>query len=625
MKRLFHLFKGWLELNGVDLLPVRQAILKYNIEKLKGDVRAGCNVALLTFPQAVAYAIIAGLPIDCGVYGATIATIAAAFFSGSHFVNFGPTNATAVLLMSSFATLSIPPEKMTLYLPILLVLTGIFLILGAFLNIANLVQYISRSVIFGYVTAIVVLMVAHQIHNLFGFPLDLTPNTPVTFFDVCLSTIKGLPSLHWDALFFSCLTLVLYLILKRYLPHWPFVAVTIILVSVISYLCNQFLPLSLQFLSPVDAGQWKFSWHGFNFEHLSLMADTALALSFLCLLDGTTISKSMAARLGQKPNVNQVVYGLGVANIFCGILSGMPASGSLVRSAVNYNSGAKSPVAGIFSGLLCLCGIIFLGPFFQYIPQAGLAMLIVLLALSLFNKHAIRIIVTATRSDALVFTMTFLAGLLFPLNSAIYMGIFLSIALFLRKAAVPEFHEYTFNDSEVLSEVTGQEQNLQEHPEISIVHIEGNLFFAASDLFRDQIRQVCERPALQVIILKMRNALHIDATCIMALEELVRYMQMKHRVLILSEAKAGALKSLKNSGLIHLIGIENIFADNRKNPNLSTAKALKRAKSIIGQPRLQIRILTKDIRNEPSYGQRIKTSLRTLVAPIQDRFHRNVK
>ncbi len=614
IRRFFKSLRDLLMINAIDLFPLRKSLLNYSKDNLKGDLKAGINVTLLTFPTAMAYALIAGLPIEYGLYGAMVGTIMGACFTGSHFVNLGPTNATAALLMSSFSTLYISTEKVPQYLPILALLVGCFLLLGAFLNVANLVQYISRSVIFGYVTAISIQLIANQTQNLLGYHLRLSDEGPTTLFDVCKQTFLQISEINWQALYFGLLTFIFYYSFKSRLRRWPYVALTIFVVSLIACFVSQFWPLSIQFLSAVDASHWKITMPNFSFDAISLMAGPAFGISFLCLLDGTTISKSLAARLGQKPDVNQVIFGLGISNIACGFLNGMPASGSLIRSALNYTSGAKTPLAGMFTGLLCFCGIICFGPLFHFIPRPALAAVIVCLGIELINRHAIGIIIASTRSDAVVFFITLIAGLLVPLNVAIYTGVFTSIVLFLRKAAAPEFHEYTFDEIGNLSEIPSKESS--EHPEISIVHIEGSLFFAASELFRDQIRQVCERTSLQVIILKMRNALHIDATCIMSLEELLKYMQSKNRLLILAEVRPPVLKILKNSGLLYMIGVPNIFADNRENPTLSTAKALKYAKEKLGEPKPQIRIVTKEVKSSTPYAK-VKASIRTLVNPLQ--------
>ena len=158
---------------------------------------AGLNVALLVFPQAMVYALLAGLPVEYGLYGAIIATLVSALFSGSRVLNLGPTSSTAVLMMSMFTACGIPLNKFTEVLPPVLVLTGFFLIVSSFFNVASLVQYISRSVIFGYVTAVIVIMIVNQVHNVLGFELPLTTDDNViTFFDI-LSADLG------NILFFS--------------------------------------------------------------------------------------------------------------------------------------------------------------------------------------------------------------------------------------------------------------------------------------------------------------------------------------------------------------------------------------------------------------------------------------
>ncbi|MDR0756105.1 MAG: SulP family inorganic anion transporter, partial [Puniceicoccales bacterium] len=191
-KFLKYIMRRWKK-NGLKILPICQDFSRYNLEKLRQDAFAGLSVTLIVFPQAMAYALLAGLPIEYGLYGATVATFAAALFAGSHFLSLGPTNVTAILLVNSFTTLGISTEKMPIFLPTLLVLTGSFLILSAFFNVANVVQYVSRSVISGYVTAVVIMVIVNQIPNVFGFNLVMIQDNAFTFVDTCLATWDGLP------------------------------------------------------------------------------------------------------------------------------------------------------------------------------------------------------------------------------------------------------------------------------------------------------------------------------------------------------------------------------------------------------------------------------------------------
>ena len=141
-------------------------------------------------------------------------------------------------------------------------------------------------------------------------------------------------------------------------------------------------------------------------------------------------------------------------------------------------------------------------------------------------------------------------------------------------------------------------------PEVSIVHVEGELFFGAADLFRDQMRRICEDPNLKIVVLKMRNAYNMDATGVMALEELVRYMNEKGRYLILSEAKADLIRVLKNADLYDYIEERNIFTDDPQNPTMSTALALKRAKEHLGDTEANVSIYVDPIRDQEKLGER---------------------
>jgi SulP family sulfate permease len=202
----------------------------------------------------------------------------------------------------------------------------------------------------------------------------------------------------------------------------------------------------------------------------------------------------------------------------------------------------------------------------------------VFVAISLINPAQIRLVTKATRGDTAVFALTFGSALLFPLDTAIYVGAGLSIVVFLLQAGEPELVEYTYDDSGELSELQGGSRR---NPEISIVHVEGSLFFAAAELLQEQIRRVCDDPFLKIIILRLKNAHHLDASAILALKELVRFMREHDRVLIISGARKEVYRICKRTGLVDLIGRENVFLEWPQNPTLSSRNALKRAMVIL--------------------------------------------
>jgi SulP family sulfate permease len=602
LKHVKQLFQYVRKHNHLRYFPLRSSLAGYNANKATSDLRAGLNVALLAFPQGMAYAAIAGLPIQYGIFGSAVAALLGPILSGSRFIVLGPTNATSVLVFASFLGMGIVDQSEKLGLISLIVLlSGIFLVLGAFLKVANLIQYISRSVVTGYITAAAIYIIINQLKKALGFEFTLPEGS--TFLTVIWLTIKNLPMTHWPTLAISLVTAGMFWCLQRWFRALPNVAITLVIVSAIAFGFNSFLDTqgfatAIKTLSAIDATQWTVSLPPLQGDLVSRVASVALVIAFLSVLEGTSIGKSLASRAGQKLDSNQEMLGMGLANIGCALYQGMPASGSLTRSQLNWNSGAATPLASIISGLLCAIGAYALGPYIKYIPVSVLGVLVIAIGLSLINRHVLRVVWNATGSDRIVFITTFAAALLIRLDFAIILGTGTSVLLFLRKAAQPELTEFSPDGEGQLAPAGSGSPSSA--PEISIVHVEGDLFFGASELFRDQMRRVCEKPALKVVLLKMRNAYHLDATSVLALEELVRYMREQNRTLLVSEVRKDAVRIFKNSGLIDIIGRENIFPDNPSNPTLATAKALKHAMQFMGTRDADVHIYLGKSKKQPT-------------------------
>lgn len=572
---------------SLDPLPIRHGLSGYGPGSLQKDVTAGLNLTLLAFPQGMAYALIAGLPISYGIYGSAIAAFLCALFSGGRYIVAGPTNATSVLLFASFLTLGIADEQKLALMPLLLLLVGVFLLIGSLLQVANLIQYVSRTVITGYVTAAAIYIILNQIRKALGFSFEIESGS--TFFDVVRLTVVNLPQTQWSALILSVVTAATFLLLNRYFRKLPNVALTLVFAAIVGYVLNtimgqhpevgQALGGAVGMLPPLGDGGWPVTIPTIRDEDVSLLAPIALVIAFLSVLEGASIGKSLAARRGDRLDTSQEMFGLGVANVGCAFFGGMPASGSLTRSQLNFSSEAATGLSVVFCGLFVAVGAFLIGPFLHYIPSASLAVVVITIGLSLLNFRTIKLVLKATKSDMTVFIVTFLAALLVRLDFAIILGAATSILLFLRKAATPELVEYTFTDEGQLAEV--DDEHKPQQPQVSIVHVEGDLFFGAAELFRDQMRRMCMAPSVKVVILKMRNAHHLDATSCMALEELVRFMKDSDRTLLVSEARKDAIRIFRRSGLTDVIGRENIFPDVPSNPTLSTARALKRAMTLM--------------------------------------------
>jgi SulP family sulfate permease len=278
---------------------------------------------------------------------------------------------------------------------------------------------------------------------------------------------------------------------------------------------------------------------------------------------------------------------MGAANIACAFFGAVPGSSSFARSAVNYQSGARTQISSILSSAIVLLVLMYATSVFNFIPVAALAAHLIRVGFKMINWHQIRISCRSTPSDLVVFVVTLGSCLFLRLDTAIYVGIGVSLALFLRKTSTPILVEYAINESGTLAELSDPSQ--RSHPQISIIHVEGELFFGAADLFQEQVRRLAENQNIRVFILRMKNARHLDASTVMAMESLHEYLRGTGRYLLISGSNPEVTHVLENSGLLQQIGRENIFPA-EANATVATRNALKRAKELLPGESVNLRV-----------------------------------
>jgi SulP family sulfate permease len=590
-RRLTAGFAPWAE-KPFLFVPVLGHLRSYDHALARRDAGAGFRVALLALPEALVFALVAGLPPEHGVYAAIAGMALGAVFSGNRHASLGPSLTTAILLLSAFTQLGVPRSERPELLSLLLAVTSIVLIAGAWLRLAPLTRFISRSVATGFVGAAGCVVAVAQLRHVLGLEL---PETSV-FLENISATVQALPQVRWETLLIASITAGIYLAVSLRLPVAPAAiaamaagALTAWLLARGGYTTEAVARLHLEF-SPTAPAELDFGKSG-------VLVNSALALALLTMVETSVVGRSFAARAGDRFDAGQHMWALGATNLGNAVFSGMPASVSLSRSRVGRRFRAATPIAGIFAAVFCGALFVLGIPVLAYVPVASLAALAMVLATEIVSRHYLHVILRASTADATVLVVTWCAGLLFRLDVALVIGAGTSIVFFLRKVGVPELQEYGFTDQ---GQLTAVDQKAERPiPDISIVHVEGDLFFGAAEIFLEQMRRVCDDPNLKVVVLRVRNAHHLDATCALAIEEFLRFARARGRHVIVSGAHRGIYRVFRTSGLLELLGRENFFMNSPSNPTIATRNALRRAQKLLGTRQANIRIYVDPTKKAP--------------------------
>lgn len=594
-------FRSFLAQGLIDPLPVRHALRGYTPLKAGRDLKAALDVALVGLPQGMAFAAMAGLDSIYGIMAATVGTFIAPLFTRCSLTVSGPSNATAFMLASFFlASSPVIRSHPHLFVPLIVFLAGLMCVIGAFVKATEMLQFVSRSVLVGYITGAATLIIASQLRYVLGIN-DVDAGS--SFFSMSGAILSHLDRMQWQPIFLGALSFLMFIPLRRYFRFLPTFAVILFTMSLLNWaLCQPWSGVdfsgvrmlkdfTMSDLSCTPPPIWEIP------AHLTELFPIVLGIAFLSTLEQTVMSKTLSAKTGEPLNLNQDTFAVGMANIASSFTTSLPCSASLTRSMLNFTSGAATRFSGIYCGLMCL-GITFIlasFPLISRIPHCVLAALVLANAFSLYDRKLLRICFRSTPGDAAVLLITFVAALLLPLHVAIFVGVIISVSLFLRKAARPELVEYTFDNEGALLKISDKADRL---PQISIVHVEGDLFFGAANLFRKQVSRIAEDPTLAVIILRMRNARNLDATSVCALEELIRFTREKGRHIIISGASREVYRILRKSGVLKVLqegcgkGERNLYLVEPRNPNMSTRMALMRAQTLLGTRKADISIYT---------------------------------
>jgi SulP family sulfate permease len=419
-------------------VPMRAWWPRVKRDTLRRDAIAGLSGALIVLPQGIAYAAIAGLPPEYGLYCAIGPAIVAALFGSSWHLVSGPTAAISIVVFSALSPLAAPgsPQYVTLALTLGFLVGAIQLTLGL-VRLGRLTDLISHSVVVGFTTGAACLIVASQFKHFFGLQLPSTSG----FFPTVFETIKALPTLNPFVATVGAVTLVVCLLSRRVAPMLPHMVIAMIAGGLVAaglpLAASQmgWTMLAIPLVGALPAAVPPLSVPSFDLGDWNRLGGSAIAIAILGLTEAVAIARAVALRSGQTIDGNQEFIGQGMSNLAGSFFSGYPSSGSFTRSGVNYEAGAQTPLAAVFASLILMAILFFIAPVVAYLPIAAMAGVLFVVARGLVDLPEIRRILQArhrgadARDESAVLIVTFLATLLIALEFAVFVGIALALIL----------------------------------------------------------------------------------------------------------------------------------------------------------------------------------------------------
>jgi SulP family sulfate permease len=459
-----------------------------NRGSLRDDLLAGLTGALIVLPQGVAFATIAGLPPEYGLYAAMLPAVVAALFGSSWHLVSGPTTAISIAIYGAVHHLAEPGTPQ--YVGLILTLTlqvGIFQVALGLARMGALVNFISHTVVIGFTTGAAVLIAASQIRNFFG--IEMARGLP--FYEVLHQFGLQLDRINPWVTGVGLATLAAGIATRRWWKKFPYMIAAMLVGSLLAVALNTLFgqdATGIRSVGALPAGLPPLSIPDFSFAALKKTFVPALVITMLALTEAVSIARAIAVRSEQRIDGNQEFIGQGLSNIAGAFFSGYASSGSFNRSGVNYEAGARTPLATIFaSGFLVLI-LLAVAPLAAYLPHAAMAGILFLVAWGLIDFHHITSIWGTSRQESAVLWVTIL-GTLLNLEAGIVAGVLLSLLLYLNRTSKPGIEPMI-----PVEDATGYHfvdaRGKPECPQLRVVRISGSAYFGAVDHIQNSLQQI---------------------------------------------------------------------------------------------------------------------------------------
>ncbi|MBN2449376.1 MAG: SulP family inorganic anion transporter [Lentisphaeria bacterium] len=530
-------------------------------EDLRLDLIAGVSVALLLVPQAMAYADLAGLPAQVGLYAAFLPVILGALFGSCRQLSTGPVAMTSILTAGVLAGLAAPGSEAYINLALLLaLLVGVLRILLGLLRMAGIVNVISHPAMGGFTNAAAMIIALSQVNKILGLPRGNSP----FFCGFLLDTGRLLTQLHRAHLPTMAMGLgaiLLIAAIRRWKPRWPALLIAVVIGTLISRAIGFEEKLGGQVVGVIPRGLPRVRLpSGMNdldalLPTLRAMLPGALSVALIGFMEVVAVNRAIAIKTRQRIDLNRELIGQGVAILGAGLTQGYPISGSFSRSAMNLMCGARTGLCSVFTGLVVMLTLLFLTPLLHHLPNAILAAGIIVAVTSLVEFDVVAHAAKTSRPEGAVALVTWVATMCFApaIERGILVGVALALYFYFRRTMAPPLVVLGVRGDGSLEDAT--QHGLEIDPHLPAVRFDGSLYFGSVAAFEDSVLAALRSfPAAKALLVVCDGINFMDASGEWCLRQLHRRLAEQHIEIYFAGMKREPFAVLERAGLVETVG-----------------------------------------------------------------------
>lgn len=526
----------------------------------KDDLIAGLTGTIIVIPQAVAFAIIAGLPPVYGFYTAMITPIIAALFGSSYHLISGPTTAISIVVFATVSQMADATTEIENYIALTLVLTamaGLIQFAMGLARMGKLVNFVSHSVIIGFTAGAGVLIAFKQLQHVFGLEVERGSS----FYTILKTIVLNIDQTNWYVFIVAMGTMLIAILIKNFVKPLSrfYMLIAMVLGSVLAYFLGGEAN-GIENVGEIPSNLPPFKVPAFSITNIRKLSTGALTLALLGLIEAVAIARSIALSSHQRIDGNQEFKGQGLSNIIASFFSSYMGSGSFTRSGVNYQAGAKTPMSAIFAAIFLMVVLLLFSKYASFLPKSAMGGIILLVGYNLIDFHHIHQVIKSSGRELIVLGTTLFGALFFELETALFSGIGLSLFFYLEKTAKPNIAILGTTKNHKFINII-RDPNVKECPQLKIVRIDGSIYFGALEVVSEFFANLYEKGEVKHVLIIAKGINFIDLAGATWLAYEAKKWQDNGGGMYFSGLKIVSQEILKKGGFREEIGEQYFYPD----------------------------------------------------------------